>query len=76
MPRKVAINPRKAAIVTLLEAIDSLPDYTLGDLLYAALRRLARTRGGNVKFLREVSDEDILYFMDRAITEELEKEEE
>lgn len=75
MPRRVEINPKKAAIVTLLEAVDSLPDYPLGDLLYAALRRLARTKGGNIKFLREVSDEDILYFIDKAITEEIEREE-
>lgn len=61
------ISDKKAALVELLTAADELPEYTLGDLLYAVLRRLAKSRRGNVNFLRGVSDSELYCHIERAI---------
>ncbi len=61
------ISDKKAALVELLTAADELPDYTLGDLLYAVLRRLAKSRRGDIRFLRGVSDSELYCHIERAI---------
>ena len=51
---------------------DELPEYSLGDILYSALRRIARANGGNVRFLRDVSTRDLLRSIDQSISDEIE----
>ena len=49
-----------------------LPEYSLGDILYSALRRVAKANGGNVRFLRDVSTRDLLRIIDQSISDEIE----
>ena len=42
------------------------------NILYSALRRIARANGGNVRFLRDVSTRDLLRSIDQSISDEIE----
>ena len=55
-----------------IELCRELPEYSLGDILYSALRRIARANGGNVRFLRDVSTRDLLRSIDQSISDEIE----
>lgn len=70
MARICRISEKKLALSTLAEAADLLPDYTLGDILYAVLRRLGRKNNVSMKFLREIPDRELHFHIDRAIRDE------
>lgn len=66
------IDDRIHALVIMENGCRELPDYSLGDILYSALRRVARANGGNVRFLRDISTKDLLRIIDQSINEEIE----
>lgn len=50
-PVRSKIDDRIHALIVMEVGCRELPEYSLGDILYSALRRVAKANGGNVRFL-------------------------
>ena len=66
------IDYRIHALIVMEVGCRELPEYSLGDILYSALRRVAKANGGNVRFLRDISTRDLLRIIDQSISDEIE----
>ena len=71
-PVRSKIDDRIHALIVMEVGCRELPEYSLGDILYSALRRIARANGGNVRFFRDVSTRDLLRSIDQSISDEIE----
>ena len=71
-PVRSKIDDRIHALIVMVVGCRELPEYSLGDILYSALRRVAKANGGNVRFLRDVSTRDLLRIIDQSISDEIE----
>lgn len=71
-PVRSKIDDRIHALIVMEVGCRELPEYSLGDILYSALRRVAKDNGGNVRFLRDISTRDLLMAIDKSIVEEIE----
>lgn len=71
-PVRSKIDDRIHALIVMEVGCRKLPEYSLGDILYSALRRVARANGGNVRFLRDISTRDLLRSIDQSISDEIE----
>lgn len=68
---RTTIDDRIHALVLMEKACKNLPDYTLGEVMYSALRQVARAYGGDIRFLRKVSTKELLMIIDKSLEEEI-----
>lgn len=66
-PREKRSDYRHKAFVCLHKACDILDDYSLGDILYASLRSIAKRNGQSVAFLRGMTDKELFDEIDYNI---------
>lgn len=75
-------DKRQVLFAFLQSACRDFPDYSSGDILYAALRGLAKKHGQSVSFLRAMTDEELfeevdyrisMEYIDVAVEEDIEK---
>ena len=71
-PVRSEIDDRIRALIVMEVGCRELPEYSLGDIHYSALRRVAKANGGNVRFLRDISTRDLLRIIDQSISDEIE----
>lgn len=71
-PVRSKIDDRIHALIVMEFGCCELPGYSLGDILYSALRSVAKANGGDVRFLRDISTRDLLMAIDRNINKEIE----
>lgn len=76
MPRaslRSEIDDRVHALVVMEAGCGDLPGYTLGEVMYSALRRAARDNGGDVRFLRRMATSDLLRYIDEGLSNEIDE---
>lgn len=71
-PKVLVEDKRKLFFVLLINFCEEFPDYSTGDVLYAALRKIGKKNGQNMNFLMRTEDEDLIASADEAIKKELE----
>ncbi len=69
------IDERVQALVCMENGCKDLPDYTLGDILYTALRKVSRANGGDIRFLRRVDTKTLLRCIEQSLEEEIKNDE-
>lgn len=70
MAKKTQVLNKKKAVLNLIdEACTELPDYSLCDILYSALRKL-KPNGISVSWIRDVGDDKLFSAIDNVIIEE------
>ena len=75
MPRQTVrseMDDRIHALIVMEAACRDLPRYSLGEVLYSALRKAARDNGGDVRFLRKMDTLPLLRYIDEGLYNELE----
>lgn len=75
-PTRSVMDDRIHALVILTDACRRLPDYSLGELLYAALRGSSVENGGDVRYLRRMDNRDLVAAIDRGVSDEFPDEQE
>jgi hypothetical protein len=69
------MNYKNITLRELIEFGNENPNYTVGDLLFSILQPVAvHNKKGSLQWLRDISDEQMFTFVDKA--RELEKEDE
>lgn len=63
-------DKRKLCFSRIEAAADELPGYSTGDILYAALRLAAASRGGSVSFLLRMDDKELFQLVDKGLSDE------
>lgn len=74
MPRaslRSEMDDRIHALVVMESACRELPGYSLGEVLYSALRRAARDNGGDVRFLRRLDNDRLVPYIDDGLSAEI-----
>lgn len=70
MVRKIqTLNKKKATLNLIDEACTALPDYSLCDILYSALRKL-KPKEISVSWIRDIGDDKLFSAIDNVIIEE------
>lgn len=69
---RVVIDDRLEMVFEIGECCKELPKYTLGQILYSALRKISKRNGGNIRFLLDVTNKELMINIDNIIKEEKE----
>lgn len=64
-------DKRKTIFMTMADYTDALPKYSASDILYTALRGLAKKKGLSASFLRGIGDKELYREIESALREEL-----
>lgn len=76
IPKELKEDKRKLFFVLMMNFCDEFPDYSAGDILYAALRKVGRKNGQNMNFFLRIEDEDLVAYADEALKKEMEAKDE
>lgn len=71
-PKELREDKRKLFFVLMMNFCDEFPDYSAGDILYAALRKVGKKNGQNMNFFLRTEDEDLVAYADEALKKEME----
>lgn len=69
---RVVVDSRLDMVFEIGECCKALPKYTLGQVLYSALRKISKKYNGNISFLLSVTDKELMMDIDNIIIEEKE----
>lgn len=73
-PRKVfQAEDKRRTIFFMLSDYTELLDYSAADILYAALRVVAKKRGASASFLRGIGDDELYKEMESSLRGELDR---
>lgn len=75
-PKELREDKRKLFFVLMMNFCDEFPDYSAGDILYAALRKVGKKNGQNMNFFLRTEDEDLVAYADEALKKEKEAKDE
>lgn len=64
-------DKRKTIFVTMSDYTELLSDYSAADILYSALRGIAKKKGASVSFLRGISDRELYKEIEMSLRNEL-----
>lgn len=66
------LNYRAKVLMSLQDVSEALPDYTISEILYSALREHAKKIGSSISWLLETSDEDLSVMIESVMIKEKE----
>ena len=76
IPKDLREDKRKLFFVLMMNFCEEFPDYSAGDIMYAALRKVGKKNGQNMNFFLRTEDEDLVAYADEALKKEKEAKDE